>query len=134
MIEADIDPHGWTEAEYQQLRRLVRARKPMSVITTAMRRPAETIRKAAGRVGIGLTNGGKPPAHPAAPKQAREKLQTLANAKGNSLAELSRMIRRRPGYLATFVREGEPELLERKDRDMLAVYFQIDAGDLGDVR
>jgi hypothetical protein len=37
-------------------------------------------------------------------------------------------------HLAAFVRDGLPVLLERKDRDLLAVYFQIEPGDLGGAR
>uniref|UniRef100_UPI0035CB895F peptidase S24 n=1 Tax=uncultured Sphingomonas sp. TaxID=158754 RepID=UPI0035CB895F len=54
-----------------------------------------------------------------------EILERLAKDHGESLAALSRMLRRRDGYLATFVREGYPEVLSEADRKMLGAFFRV---------
>ncbi|MDO7843481.1 peptidase S24 [Sphingomonas immobilis] len=72
---------------------------------------------------------------PVSPADARSRLDDLASRdKDASLASLSRMLRRRDGYLATFVRDGAPERLERKDRDLLAAYFRVDPFEFGEAR
>lgn len=54
-----------------------------------------------------------------------EILARLADDHRQSLAALSRMLRRRVGYLATFVREGYPTVLAKPDRALLGAYFRV---------
>lgn len=54
-----------------------------------------------------------------------EILDRLARDHGQSLAALSRMLRRRDSYLATFVREGYPPVLAEPDRALLGAYFRV---------
>jgi repressor LexA len=54
-----------------------------------------------------------------------EILDRLAKEHGQSLAALSRMLRRRNGYLATFVRDGHPAVLAKPDRALLGAYFRV---------
>ncbi len=54
-----------------------------------------------------------------------EILERLAKDHKQSLTALSRMLRRRNGYLATFVREGHPVLLAKPDRALLGAYFRV---------
>ena len=61
----------------------------------------------------------------------RERLMQLADAKGESLAALSRMIRRRPGYLWAFVHEGYPEQLAPADRQLIADHYGVSEVELG---
>lgn len=63
--------------------------------------------------------------------EARATLQRLAKAQRISLAALSRMIGRPPAYLARFVREGDPLVLEDADIAFLAAFFGISPRDLG---
>ena len=61
----------------------------------------------------------------------RDRLVELANARGESLAELSRMLRRRDGYLACYVREGYPDALTDENRALLAAHFGVPETELG---
>jgi repressor LexA len=61
-----------------------------------------------------------------------EILDRLAKDHGQSLAALSRMLRRRNGYLATFVREGRPAVLAKPDRALLGAYFRVPEWWFGD--
>ena len=61
-----------------------------------------------------------------------EILERLASEHGESLAALSRMLRRRDGHLATFVREGHPEMLPKADRELLGAFFRVPAWWFGD--
>lgn len=54
-----------------------------------------------------------------------EILAQLAEEHRQSLAALSRMLRRRDRYLATFVREGHPSMLPKPDRALLGAYFRV---------
>ncbi|MGY2735813.1 peptidase S24 [Sphingomonas sp. UYP23] len=54
-----------------------------------------------------------------------EVLERLAKDHGQSLAALSRMLRRRDGYLVTFVREGYPIVLAKSDRELLGAIFRV---------
>lgn len=65
------------------------------------------------------------------PEQVRATLQRLAAEHNESLAGLSRMIRRSDGYLSRFIDGGSPERLLPKDRLLLAKYFRIDERLLG---
>lgn len=67
----------------------------------------------------------------ATPEEARARLQQLADERGDSLAALSRMIRRNPAYLHQFVTRGSPKKLDEDDRLRLARYFQVDERELG---
>jgi hypothetical protein len=46
-------------------------------------------------------------------------------------ASLSRMISRRDGYLACFVRDGHPRALSQRDHRMLANFFGVSERELG---
>lgn len=59
----------------------------------------------------------------AGPADPREALAAAAYERGDSLAALSRMLDRRSGYLADFVREGIPTALTPRDHTMLVDYF-----------
>jgi hypothetical protein len=65
------------------------------------------------------------------PEQVRATLQSLVAEHGESLAGLSRMIRRSDGYLSRFIDGGSPVKLLAKDRLLLAKYFGIDERQLG---
>ncbi len=61
----------------------------------------------------------------------RLRLLELADARGVSLAALSRMLGKNPSYLQQFVRKGSPRKLEETDRATLARYFRVDEAELG---
>lgn len=61
----------------------------------------------------------------------REALVRLAGAKQESLAALSRMLRRNPAYLAQFVSLGSPRRLAEHDRRLLADHFGVSEAELG---
>ena len=63
--------------------------------------------------------------------RAREALKRLSAARGESLAELSRMLRRNDAYLQQFVGRGTPRRLAEDDRRLLARHFGVDAAELG---
>ena len=62
---------------------------------------------------------------------ARAALIRLSEARGESLAELSRMIRRNAAYLQQFVARGTPRRLAEDDRRLLARHFGVDERVLG---
>lgn len=62
---------------------------------------------------------------------ARAALIRLSAARGESLAELSRMIRRNDAYLQQFVARGTPRRLAEADRRLLARHFGVTEGELG---
>lgn len=70
----------------------------------------------------------KPPV-PKAPRisktmaDPRQALAIAAQTKGDSYAALSRMIGRRDGFLACFIREGMPKALTARDHQWLVDYF-----------
>lgn len=64
-------------------------------------------------------------------EQVRATVQRLADAQGESLAELSRMIGKNSAYLQQFVKRGSPIWLAEDDRLLLARYFQVDERCLG---
>lgn len=63
--------------------------------------------------------------------QQREKLLSLAQNNGSSLARLSEMIGRNPTYLQQFIRKGSPRKLEERDRRILADFFGVSEVELG---
>ncbi|KQN28294.1 hypothetical protein ASF00_10495 [Sphingomonas sp. Leaf34] len=63
---------------------------------------------------------------PADPRQA---LRLAVNQRGESLAALSRLIDRSPGYLARFINDGRPIALSERDHGMLGAY--LGTGPLG---
>jgi hypothetical protein len=65
------------------------------------------------------------------PEQVRATLERLVEQHGESLAGLSRMIKRSDGYLSRFIEGGSPVKLLAKDRLLLAKYFRIDERELG---
>jgi hypothetical protein len=63
---------------------------------------------------------------PADPRQA---LRLAVEQRGESLAALSRMIDRSPGYRARFINDGRPAALTERDHGLLGAY--LDTGKLG---
>jgi len=61
----------------------------------------------------------------------RKKVERLAAERGQSLAELSRLIGRNDAYLQQFIRRGTPERLPEDARLALAMHFKIDERELG---
>ncbi|PEQ13350.1 transcriptional regulator [Novosphingobium sp. PC22D] len=61
----------------------------------------------------------------------RARLLELADTKGVSLAQLSRLIGKNPSYLQQFVRKRSPRKLEETDRATLARYFGVAETELG---
>jgi hypothetical protein len=64
-----------------------------------------------------------------APADPREALRVAVNQRGDSLAALSRMISRSPGYLARYISTGRPAALSEEDHGLLRDY--LGAGELG---
>ncbi len=58
-------------------------------------------------------------------------LEVAARNTGNSLAGLSRLLRRNPAYLQQFVKRGTPRRLPEVERRILADYLRIDEHLLG---
>ena len=63
--------------------------------------------------------------------EARQTLIRLSGESGDSLAELSRMIRRNPAYLQQFLNRGTPRRLAEEDRRLLAIHFSVEETMLG---
>ncbi|HZF45997.1 MAG TPA: S24 family peptidase [Sphingomonadaceae bacterium] len=61
----------------------------------------------------------------------RERLVTLANERGVSLAALSRLIGKNGTYLQQFVTKGSPRRLAEEDREVLARFFGVAESELG---
>lgn len=64
-----------------------------------------------------------------APADPREALRVAVAERGDSLAALSRMINRSPGYLGRFIKTGRPIALSEDDHRLLSDY--LDAGEMG---
>lgn len=62
---------------------------------------------------------------------ARQRIQTLADESGRSLAYLSGVIGRNAAYLQQYLRQGTPSVLPEMDRRLLAAYFDVDETELG---
>lgn len=58
-------------------------------------------------------------------------IAVMADARGTSLAALSRMIGRNPAYLQQFVKRGTPRRLDEEARGRLAAFFGVDEAVLG---
>lgn len=58
-----------------------------------------------------------------APADPREALRIAVQQRGDSLAALSRMINRSPGYLGRFINAGRPAALSEDDHDTLSAYL-----------
>ncbi len=63
--------------------------------------------------------------------EARQTLIRLSGERRESLAELSRMLRRNPAYLQQFLYRGTPRRLAEDDRRLLAMHFAIGEERLG---
>lgn len=61
----------------------------------------------------------------------RAVIERLVGERGESLAALSRLIRRNDAYLQQFVKRGTPRLLAERDRKLLAAYLGLDEAALG---
>lgn len=61
----------------------------------------------------------------------RQRLLDLAEGRGVSLSQLSRMLGKNPSYLQQFVRKGSPKKLEEVDRATLARFFGVGESELG---
>jgi hypothetical protein len=66
-----------------------------------------------------------------APADPREALRQAVQQRGESLAALSLMIDRSPGYLARFISAGRPSALTERDHDLLRAYLGAGPLDLG---
>lgn len=62
----------------------------------------------------------------ATPDQVRETLRSLAVEHRVTLAALSHMLRRPPGYLSRFTRGAGPMRLPVGEQQLLAQYFRVD--------
>lgn len=62
---------------------------------------------------------------------ARQRIQTLADESGRSLAYLSGVIGRNASYLQQYLKRGSPRVLPEMDRRLLAAYFDVDETELG---
>lgn len=62
---------------------------------------------------------------------ARNAIVRLSADRGESLAALSRMLRRNDAYLQQFVHRGSPRRLAESDRRLLANHFAVDESLLG---
>jgi len=65
------------------------------------------------------------------PTGPQGKLLDLANGRGVSLSQLSRLIGRNGTYLQQYVRKGSPRKLEETDRRTLARFFGVEEAELG---
>lgn len=63
--------------------------------------------------------------------EPRARLLALAAGRGESLAALSRMLRRNPAYLQQWVTRGSPRALAEQDRRALADFFGVTEAALG---
>jgi repressor LexA len=63
--------------------------------------------------------------------EVRDMLARLAGARGESLAALSRLLRRNPAYLQQFVQRGSPRRLADDDIATLADHFGVEPSLLG---
>ena len=61
----------------------------------------------------------------------RNRLTELADQRGESLANLSRIIGRNAAYLQQFVTRGSPRRLPEDDRLLLAKHLNVDERELG---
>lgn len=66
-----------------------------------------------------------------APSTVRNRVERLAQQRGQSLAELSRLIGRNAAYLQKFVRRGTPRRLPEDERLALAIALNVDERHLG---
>ncbi|WP_277969339.1 peptidase S24 [Sphingomonas echinoides] len=62
----------------------------------------------------------------ATPDRVRETLRSLATEHRVTLATLSRMLRRPPGYVARFARGAGPDQLPTNEVPLLAQFFRVD--------
>ena len=62
----------------------------------------------------------------ATPDQVRETLRSLATKHRMTLAALSRMLRRPPGYLARFARGAGADRLPANEVQLLAQFLRVD--------
>lgn len=60
-----------------------------------------------------------------AERHARQRLQNMAQSKGSSLAELSRLLGRNPAYLQQYVARGSPRHLDEPDVRKIAEFLGI---------
>jgi repressor LexA len=65
------------------------------------------------------------------PDEVRDTIKRLANERSESLAALSRMVRKNDGYLQQFVAYGIPRRLPDDARRLLALYFGVTEHELG---
>ncbi|HEU0045055.1 hypothetical protein [Sphingomonas sp.] len=68
---------------------------------------------------------------PPCPRQMLQAAVARWNKPDVNYASLSRMLGRRDGYLACFVREGHPMALNERDHRILADFFGLTERELG---
>ncbi len=59
------------------------------------------------------------------PIDAREALAIVADRRGETMSNLSRLIGKSDGYLARYIRKGVPVALPANDRQLLARYLGV---------
>ncbi|MEJ7933909.1 S24 family peptidase [Sphingobium sp. AN558] len=60
-----------------------------------------------------------------AKERARRLLDELITQRGNSYADISRLIGRNAAYIQQFIKRGTPRKLDEQDREIIARYFGI---------
>jgi hypothetical protein len=73
------------------------------------------------------SNLGMPPS----PATVRTRIEQRATERGETLANLSRLIGRNAAYLQQFVRRGTPRRLPEEERLRLAMVLDMDERELG---
>lgn len=63
--------------------------------------------------------------------QIRATVDELLRRHGCSTVQASRLLRRHPGYIRRFIREGRPERLSRPDAELLSRFLGVHERELG---
>lgn len=66
-----------------------------------------------------------------AKERARRLLNDLITQRGNSYADISRLIGRNAAYIQQFIKRGTPRKLDEQDREIIARYFGVSEHLLG---
>ncbi len=65
------------------------------------------------------------------PVDAREALAVVADRRGETMSNLSRLIGKSDGYLARYIRDGVPLALPANERKLLARYLGVQPTAIG---
>jgi hypothetical protein len=121
----------WNDEDYRALRRLAREGESLPLISRRLGRSPATVDAVARRLGVLILANRSPVPAIATPEETRTRLGELISGGRDSMAALSRMIRRPDGYLWSFINEGQPRALAPAECKLLAAYFNVSATDLG---